>query len=190
MNQELPPSAIRFEHLALDRSEAPAGIESSRLQALCLIDDTLDQLTHNATLGTADQQSSLRLWLDSTQTPNSTPLEALISKLLEKQLTVFLASDHGHVEAAGFGQPSEGLVAQTRGKRARIYQDRNAALRIQSAFAETILWENDGLNPPDLFALMPSKRRAFAPNGEVVVTHGGVTIDEVIVPFIRIDRNA
>lgn len=190
MNQELPPSAIEFEHLALDRSEAPAGIESSRLQALCLIDDTLDRLTHNATLGTADQQSSLRLWLDSAQTPNSMPLEALISKLLDKQITVFLASDHGHVEAAGFGQPSEGLVAQTRGKRARIYQDRNAALRVQSAFAETILWENDGLNPPDLFALMPSKRRAFASNGEVVVTHGGVTIDEVIVPFIRIDRNA
>lgn len=188
MNHELSTNAIGFEHLALDRMESPAEIESSRLQALCLIDDTLDRLTHNATLGAADQQASLRLWLDSTQAPNSTPLEALISNLLDKQFTVFLASDHGHVEAAGFGQPSEGLVAQTRGKRARIYQDRNAALRVQSAFAETILWENDGLNPPDLFALMPSKRRAFAPNGEIVVTHGGVTWDEVIVPFIRIDQ--
>lgn len=189
-NQELPSNAIGFEHLALDRLEAPLEIERSRLQALCLIDDTLDRLTHNATLGTADQQSSLRLWLDSGHTPNSMPLETLISSLLDKQFTVFLTSDHGHVEASGFDQPFEGLVAQTRGKRARIYQDRNAALQVQSGFTETILWENDGLNPPDLFALMPSKRRAFAPNGEVVVTHGGVTMDEVIVPFIRIDHKA
>jgi hypothetical protein len=187
-NQELPANAIGFERLSLDRLETPAEIESSRLLTLGLIDDTLDRLTHNATLGAADQQSSLRLWLDPTHTPNSAPLEALISRLVDRQFIVFIASDHGHVEAIGFGQPSEGLVAQTRGKRARIYQDRNAAQRVQTAFAETVLWENDGLNPPDLFALMPSRRTAFAPNGEVVVTHGGVTIDEVIVPFIRIDK--
>lgn len=189
-NKDIPQNAIGFERLLLDRAEVPASIEGSRLQALCLIDDTLDLLTHNATLGATDQHSSLRLWLDAAHSRNSLPLESLISRLLDRQFTVFLSSDHGHMEAIGFGQPSEGLVTQTRGKRARIYQDRNAALQVQSAFPETILWENDGLNPSDLYTLMPTDRRAFAPYGEVVVTHGGVTLDEVVVPFIRIEKKA
>jgi len=80
------------------------------------------------------------------------------------------------------------LLAQTRGKRARIYLDRLAALRVQDAFADTILWDNDGLLLEQMSALMPAKREAFATSGEIVVTHGGISIDEVIVPFIRIAK--
>ncbi|MHB8806012.1 MAG: BREX-3 system phosphatase PglZ [Anaerolineaceae bacterium] len=154
----------------------------------CLIDDTPDKLAHNATLGAANQQSSLLLWLDPAQDQNSIPLEKLINSYLERGYSVFIASDHGHVEATGFGQPSEGLLAQTRGKRARIYMDRLAALRVQSAFADTILWGDDGILPDQMVALMPAGRDAFTHNGEVVVTHGGISIEEVIVPLIQITK--
>ncbi|HKZ02100.1 MAG TPA: hypothetical protein VJ180_07665, partial [Pyrinomonadaceae bacterium] len=96
-------------------------------------------------------------------------------------------SDHGHVEATGFGSPSEGILAQTRGKRARLYNDRLAAERVQEAFPETVLWGEDSLLPEGIFALMPRSRAAFAPSGEKIVTHGGLTIDEAIVPFVRVD---
>jgi len=56
--------------------------------------------------------------------------------------------------------------------------------------AETIIWDNDGLLPDQMSALMPEGRNAFAPNGEVVVTHGGVSIDEVIVPFIQVTKES
>jgi hypothetical protein len=118
---------------------------------------------------------------------NSMALEALIESLLERDFTVFLASDHGHVESTGFGNPTEGLLAQTRGKRARLYNDRLAAQRVQQAFPETLLWESDSLLPEGMCALMPRGRGAFALSGEKVVTHGGLTVDEVIVPFVRID---
>jgi len=72
----------------------------------------------------------------------------------------------------------------------RIYSDRLAALRVQDAFADTILWDNDGLLPEQMSALMPANREAFAPAGEVVVTHGGISIDEVIVPFIQITKES
>ena len=97
-------------------------------------------------------------------------------------------SDHGHVEATGFGQPAEGLLAETRGKRARIYQDHLAAKQVQIAFPDTILWENDGILPAELISLMPSKRNAFTYSGQVVVTHGGISIEEEIVPFIQITK--
>jgi len=163
-------------------------LQDPRVNFWCLIDDTLDKLAHNATLGAADQQSSLRLWLDPAHEQNSIQLENLIDWYLNHDYSVFIASDHGHVEATGYGQPSEGLLAQTRGKRARIYSDRLAALRVQDAFADTILWDNDGLLPEQISALMPAKREAFAPAGEVVVTHGGISIDEVTVPFIQITK--
>jgi hypothetical protein len=66
--------------------------------------------------------------------------------------------------------------------------DRLAALRVQSAFANTILWDNDGILPDQMTALMPAGRDAFAPSGEVVVTHGGISIDEAIVPLIQISK--
>ncbi len=151
-----------------------------------MIEDTPDNLAHNATLGETDQQSSLKLWLDPTQDQNSMPFEKLVDLYLDRGYSIFITSDHGHVEATGFGQPFEGLLAQTRGKRARIYMDRLAALRIQNSFPDTILWDNDGLLPDRMAALMPAGRNAFAPSGEVVVTHGGISIDEAIVPFIQI----
>lgn len=165
-------------------------LQDPRVNFWCLIDDTLDKLAHNATLGAADQQSSLRLWLDPAYEQNSISLENLLDWYLNHDYSVFIASDHGHVEATGYGQPSEGLLAQTRGKRARIYSDRLAALRVQDAYPDTVLWDNDGLLPEQMSALMPAKREAFAPAGEVVVTHGGISIEEVIVPFIQITKES
>jgi len=165
-------------------------LQDPRVSFWCLVEDTPDKLAHNATLGAPDQQSSLRLWLDPAHEQNSIQLEDLIDSYLDRGYSVFIASDHGHVEATGIGQPSEGLLAQTRGKRARIYMDRLAAIRIQNSFPDTILWGNDGVLPDQMAALMPKYRDAFAPSGEVVVTHGGISIDEVVVPFIQISKES
>lgn len=165
-------------------------LQDPRVNFWCLIDDTLDRLAHHATLGAADQLSSLRLWLDPMHCTNSLPLETQLDAYLDQGYALFIASDHGHVEAVGVGQPSEGLVAQTRGKRVRLYQDRLAALRVQADFPDTIAWTDDGLLPDQMIALMPEGRDAFALYGELVVTHGGISIDEVIVPFIQITKES
>ncbi len=41
----------------------------------------------------------------------------LIDELLNADWAVYLASDHGHVEAEGVGVPNEGVVAETRAQR-------------------------------------------------------------------------
>lgn len=187
----LPENTMAAVSLTLDRSEPPAEISSHRLQALCLIDRTIDELLHGSVLGAADLQGSLRLWLgpDSHERHTSARLEALLDELLERDFTIFITSDHGHCEARGMGQPSEGLTAQTRGKRARLYSDRRAAQRVQVSFPETILWEKDGLLPDNLAALIPQGRQGFTTFNEAIVTHGGITLDEVIVPFVRIQKS-
>ncbi|MBN1137909.1 MAG: BREX-3 system phosphatase PglZ [Anaerolineae bacterium] len=180
--QGLPAEACACVHIAFDGAEPPAELESIRLRAICLTDGKIDDMVHNTSLGAADFQASLRLWLEGY----GKKLEEMIDGLLARGFSVYVTSDHGHVEAQGMGQPSEGLTVQTRGKRARIYNDRQAAANVQNAFAQTILWSGDGLLSEDVWVLMPQGRRAFALVDEIVVTHGGPILDEVVVPLVTI----
>jgi hypothetical protein len=90
------------------------------------------------------------------------------------------------VQAWGFGRPSEGLTVDTRGRRARIYSDRHAVDTVREGFVETIRWHQDGLLPDDIWVLMPKGRKAFTIFNELVVTHGGTTLDEVVVPLVTV----
>ncbi len=184
-----PETTGKLLSLAYDRNiDHFPELMDPRIIHWCLVDDTLDRIAHHATLGATEQQASLRLWLDSSHEKSSLPLEAILGDFLQRGYTVFISSDHGHVEAVGFGQPSEGLLTKTRGQRARIYPDRTTAQRTQSAFPETVLWDNDGLLPNEWAVLMPARRNAFAHSGEITVTHGGITMEEIFVPLIMITK--
>ncbi len=174
--------ACPHARLALDRDEPPPEVDSARTRALCLTDSKIDSMVHDATLGATDFQASLRVWLEEY----GRQVEKVIAGLLARGFAVYLTSDHGHVEARGFGQPSEGLTVDTRGKRARIYSDYHAAVNVQQGLSETILWSQDGLLPDDVWVLMPQERSAFATFNKTVVTHGGPTLDEIVVPLITI----
>jgi hypothetical protein len=179
--EEVPANLVEYARLALDRDEEPA-LPLGTARALCLIDYSIDEIIHGASLGAADVAASLRMWLEQV----SPRLEAVIDLLLAHGFTVYVASDHGHVEARGIGQPSEGLAVETRGGRARIYRDEHLAVSVQSAYYGTVPWSHDGVLPDDVWAVMPGGRTAFAPLNDTVVTHGGTTIDEVVVPFVTI----
>jgi len=180
--EDLPEASVAYARLALDREGPPAALSSSQPRALCLVDHTLDELTHGASLGAAGVQAALRVWLESY----SPRLEDEIAGLLARGYAVYVASDHGHVEARGMGLPAEGLTVDTRGQRARLYTNHSAAERVRAAFAETELWEKDGLLPEGVCALIPRDRLAFAAYHDQVVTHGGLTLEEVVVPLIMI----
>jgi len=174
--------ACPHARLALDRDEPPPEMDSARTRALCLIVNKIDDMVHDATLGATDFQASLCVWLEEY----GRRVEKVIAGLLARGFAVYLTSDHGHVEARGFGQPSEGLTVDTRGKRARIYSDYHAAVNVLQGLSETILWSQDGLLPDDVWVLMPQERSAFATFNKTVVTHGGLTLDEIVVPLVTI----
>ena len=174
--------ACPHTRLALDRDAPPPEVDSARTWALCLTDSKVDGMVHDATLGATDFQASLCVWLEEY----GRRVEKMIAGLLARGFAVYLTSDNGHVKARGFGRPSEGLTVDTRGKRARIYSDYHAAVNVQQGLSETILWSQDGLLPDDVWVLMPQERSAFATFNKTVVTHGGLTLDEIVVPLITI----
>lgn len=97
-----------------------------------------------------------------------------------------MTSDHGHIEASGFGSISEGLTVHTRGKRARVYSDINFAKQNQQSVSPSMIWSGDGLLPDSIFALIPKENHAFVPHERTVIAHGGASISEVVVPLVTI----
>lgn len=188
---DVPANMVGYEHLPRTANAPyPDVVDSRRTQVLCLVSTIIDDMVHGTTLGTADLHASLRVWLQQTdgQYQSALWLEVLIDRLLGQGYTVTLTADHGHVEALGMGQPQEGVQAVSRSKRARLYNDGTLARASQARFPNTILWHNDDLLPADLWVVIPQGRRAFDTAGATVVSHGGVTIDEMIVPLITITQ--
>jgi hypothetical protein len=48
--------------------------------------------------------------------------------------------------------------------------------------------DNNWLCPQEVFPIVALGRIAYAPQGERVATHGGLTVEEMIVPLITLVR--
>jgi hypothetical protein len=145
--------------------------------------DTVDKIMHGMQLGTAGMHNQVRQWAAEGF------MAALLALLLDHGFDVFLTSDHGNIEAVGIGRPSEGAVADLRGDRVRVYPDRLLRAGVNARFPDTLAWPSLGL-PEDYLPLFAPGRTAFIPEGERIVGHGGPSLEEVIVPLIRIKRRA
>lgn len=187
--QGVPADAAVYAHLS-SRIDAhyPDEIGSHRTQALCLVSIVMDDLLHGAA-GATEMNAALRVWLQGDEATQHSPwLEGLIERLLDGGYAVTITSDHGHIEAVGMGAPREGVISTTRSKRARLYSTRELAQRTHAQMPDTIVLESRWLPPGGVFPLVATGRRAFAPAGERVVTHGGLSIEEMVVPLITVTK--
>jgi PglZ domain len=152
-----------------------------RVKVAGLVVDKVDKIMHGMELGAAGLHQQVRQWGEQGF------LAKLIDHLLAHGFTVTLTADHGNVEAIGCGRPGEGAIADTRGERVRIYPDQGLRSRVKTLFPDAIEWTPVGL-PQDFFPLLAPRRSAFVTQGKRTVAHGGVCIEEVIVPLVRIGR--
>ncbi|MEJ5189738.1 MAG: BREX-3 system phosphatase PglZ [Breznakiellaceae bacterium] len=151
-----------------------------KVQVAALVVDKIDKIMHGMELGTAGMHSQTRLWACQPY------LLSLLDALLNMGFQVYLTSDHGNVEAKGMGRPAEGTMADQRGERVRIYPDAILRRKVKELFPEAIEWEPIGL-PDDYYPLLAPARRAFIQEQECTVSHGGFSIEEIIVPLIKIE---
>ena len=151
------------------------------VRALGLVVDKVDKIMHGMALGSAGMHNQVRQWAGEGF------MAGLLDRLLGEGFAVFLTSDHGNIEASGRGRPSEGAVADIRGERARIYSDPVLRSRVQEQFPDAVPWPPLGL-PDDCLALLAPGRTAFVREGERIVGHGGISLEEVVVPWVRIEQ--
>ena len=146
-----------------------------------LVVDKVDRIMHGMELGAAGMHNQVRQWVRQGFIAN------LVDFLLHNGFRVYLASDHGNIEAVGCGRPGEGATADVRGQRVRIYRDPLLRSRVRKQFPDALEWGPVGL-PDDYLPLLAAGRTAFVGESERIVGHGGASLEELVVPFVEIER--
>ena len=157
------------------------ALSHPRARVAGLVVDKVDKIMHGMEMGTAGMHNQVCQWAKQPY------LNTLLDLLLDRGFRVYLTSDHGNVEAEGCGRPSEGAVADLRGERVRIYPDAALRGKVKERFPAALEWGTVGL-PADYLALLAPARQAFVQEKQRTVSHGGVSVEELIVPLIQIER--
>lgn len=158
-----------------------SALGNSRLSVLGIVWNKVDDIMHGMQMQTAGMHNQIRLWATQGH------LHKLLMRLQEESFFIYLTADHGNVTATGVGNPREGVLAETRGNRARIYDRPEFLEEVASKFPESLRWSNHGL-PPARHVLLANNLKAFTEAGDEVVSHGGIALEEVMVPFVLISR--
>jgi len=139
----------------------------------------IDQSMHQVGLGTPGLHGLVEVWSRTKQ------LAGLVDALLQQGFAVFVTADHGNVFGRGFGKPDVGLTAEQRGERAHIFRNQDFRSNTMPHFPSAIAWPQIGL-PQDYFPLIAPYGSCFMPIVTESVSHGGIALEEVMVPFVRV----
>jgi len=136
----------------------------------------IDELMHTSELlGEAQFAANVETWLKHDF------VRALVEQASSDGFEVWFTADHGSIEVVPLGRPMEGLAVDTAGTRVRLYP--TEALRDQSK-ADGDPWDPPGMPSDGPYPLFPWGR--YGLRHGVRVTHGGLSFDEMIVPFVRV----
>lgn len=187
-NAKLPEHEIGYVGLHL-RNEAAAGLESNAAFAsqlgrrvLGVVVEDVDHEMHGERLGEGTFHAAIRAWVAQGH------LGRLIEALLADGYRIYVTSDHGFTEVEAIGVSQAGVNADKHG-RFEVYSDE---LLLDSAVATSkiagrIRWGGHGL-PTDYRVFFAPMYGVLKPKGDRLLSHGGPSIEEVIVPWVVIER--
>jgi hypothetical protein len=158
-----------------------AALGNPRLSVLGVVWNKVDNIMHGMQMQTAGMHNQVRLWASQGF------LQQLLLRLHQEGFVVYLTADHGNVTATGIGNPREGVLVEQKGKRVRVYDRPEFLEEVANKFPESIRWPNYGL-PPARHVLLAGNLKAFTDIGDEIVSHGGIALEEVMVPFVAITR--
>lgn len=150
-----------------------------RCRVLGIVVGVIDAMMHGAATGAEGFHAQVRHWAETGA------FQHLVETLLGLGYEVVITADHGNVEAIGFGKPNVGAVADGRGERVHVFADDIIREKVQAQYPDTIAWPQIAL-PDDYRPLIASERGAFLTEGSRNVSHGGIALEELFVPFITV----
>ncbi len=162
-------------------TELGTDLSAPSIKVAGIVVDMVDEIVHGAMLGKRGIATQIEGWCESGF------VDQLFSLLLDKGFHVYLTADHGNVEAVGQGRPNQGLAPEIRGERVRTYRSETLANESAAANSNTYRIDLAGL-PSNFMPIFAAGRTAFMQQGEPAVVHGGISIEELIVPFVKVVR--
>lgn len=158
--------------------ELTTALSAPSLKVAGIVVDMIDELVHDAQLGKRGVARLIDLWCQTGF------VERLFTRLHELGYHVYLTADHGNVDAVGTGRINQGNAPELRGERVRTYRSQPMVEQSAQAYPNAVHMPLPGL-PTDYLPLFAGPRSAFVTEGEQLVVHGGISVEELIVPFVK-----
>ncbi len=158
-------------------------IEDTGCIAIGIVVGVIDDAIHGSAMGSGGLHAQVRYWAQAGH------LRRLLELLVDQGFEVHVTADHGNVEARGMGKPNVGVVSEQRGERAHILTDEAIRSAVHQSFPKSVAWPSIGL-PDGYLPLIAQGRNAFIGVSENAVCHGGLAIEEVVVPYVRVTRRS
>jgi hypothetical protein len=146
-----------------------------------LVLSATDELMHSAELlGDLGLNAVLEAWMGSGVVTN------LLGRAASESYETWITADHGNLAVEPTKEPREGAFVERAGTRVRRYASHG--LR-EDARVAGVVWDTLPGYPAE-----ESERMLFAPGragwGPSRLSHGGLSLDEVIVPFIQVEASS
>lgn len=105
-------------------------------------------------------------------------VKQIISDLLQNGFVLYVCSDHGSTIAKGNGKIIDKYLQDKFAKRGTVIS-KNAS----------VLTEHQKIEIPfikDKLVVIPENKEMFAQKNKYEINHGGISIDEMVIPFVKI----
>jgi hypothetical protein len=184
VNEGLGEKQIIYAKGLGERGSCAAALDgpiADGAEVIGVVVDTVDEMMHGEIFGKRSLASRNEHRLDFGE------WTSLIGSLIDGGYRIYITADHGNVDVVGMGRPAEGVSAEERGERTRIYDSEALRQKAATSIAGARILQPGGV--PDTYKpLFAPFGQAFTAPGKHAVVHGGTSLEEVIVPFVRVSR--
>lgn len=110
-------------------------------------------------------------------------LKGVIEQAIAHDTELWITSDHGNRYCEGIGPSNPGVLGERASTRVQIFKTESAR---DASDVPGIRWDPSSTLPDDVFPLFASGSDAYTSRNKKLLTHGGLSIHEVVVPLVRI----
>ena len=163
------------------RFEELRQVVDSKNEVLTVVVNFFDDIMH----GVKDLQAGKRVFYDTLISYlNNSATDEFFEILLGAGYRVFITSDHGNVDAVGTGVKSPKALVEAYAKRVIMFDQEPIAQAFADKHGLTLF--RPTFLPDNLYPVYPQADGMFASKKSAGISHGGLSIEEMVVPFIEV----
>lgn len=133
----------------------------------------------------AQKQGKKGMYQDMKLLSESKRLVGIVKRMLKEGFDVYISADHGDTVCTGIGKiTGTGVELETKSRRMLVLKD--FAVKDSLKGKENLIEYPKYYLPKEFDYMICDTGVSFDTKGEEVLSHGGITLDEVVVPFIKI----
>lgn len=162
-------------------TDAKWNPEYLKYDALGIIFNIIDHVGHNMMLLTGSKKN---MHMHLNELYKESQIALIIGKLLNEEYKVFITADHGSVWCSGNGLYANKYFVDERARRALVYPNKLLAGDFAKNSNVNVIQNQRILGEKVL--VVPRGREMFNTKNKFEISHGGINIEEVIIPFVEV----